>query len=186
MATTPQARAVPRYKLGTNRIPQHHPTLTNINRHLRRPPVVPTGEALARVLSAALHQQTQRSPHPKQALAGRAGLRGGQHSVKPGTGREGWVWHPINLPRATTRRPGGKPGRLAYGWEGCLPPGHRVVGLRSLSTGCPTTPSAQDHLWSSGRERHHDLWHAAASTYELTRDGTVTNAHQSAATHGPT
>jgi hypothetical protein len=52
MATTPQARAAPRYKLGTDRITQHHPTLTNINRHLRRPPVIPIGEALARVFGS--------------------------------------------------------------------------------------------------------------------------------------
>jgi hypothetical protein len=62
VATTPQARAMHRYKLGTNRITQHRPTLTNINRYLSRPPAVPTGEALVRVLSAALHQQARPVP----------------------------------------------------------------------------------------------------------------------------
>jgi hypothetical protein len=96
MATTPQATSGARYKLGTNRITQHHSTLTNINRHLRRSPVVPTGEVLARVLSAALHQQTQHGTNttcPRRA--GRSPGSPAQERLR--LGRVGVVWHPLDL-----------------------------------------------------------------------------------------
>jgi hypothetical protein len=54
-----------RYKSGTNRITQHHPTSTNINRRLRRYARVPATKALVDVVSAAL-QQTQ---HDQEAYS---------------------------------------------------------------------------------------------------------------------
>jgi hypothetical protein len=58
-----------------------HPTLANVTQHSRSPPAVPTAEALAGVLPAALHHQTQHDPN-NHALAGRADLRDGRHKLQ--------------------------------------------------------------------------------------------------------
>jgi hypothetical protein len=112
MVTT-RARAVLRDKLGTNRTTQYHPTLTNINRYLRRPPAVPNAEALVRVLSAALHQQTRRSS-TKHPLAGRVASRIAVHKHGgAGPGVDKGVasrQRPQGLPRAVP--PGASSGKL--------------------------------------------------------------------------
>jgi hypothetical protein len=58
---------------------------------------------------------------------------------QPGTCQGVGVWHPVDLPRATTQCPGGKPGKLGLWLRRMLPPGHRVVGLRQID-GMPHNP----------------------------------------------
>ena len=55
-------RAVPGCKSGTNRITQHHPTSTNINKRLYRWMAVSATKALVGIVSAALHQQPHYCP----------------------------------------------------------------------------------------------------------------------------
>ena len=53
---------MPGYKSGTNRITQHHPTSTNINKRLYRWMAVSATKALVGIVSAALHQQPHYCP----------------------------------------------------------------------------------------------------------------------------
>jgi hypothetical protein len=84
--------AVPRHKSGTNRDTQHQPTLTDINRHLRRPPALLNAEALIRVLPAAIQPQRNQLRH---ALAGRADIAGiaNHENCCSRTGRRGGASH---------------------------------------------------------------------------------------------
>jgi hypothetical protein len=141
MATTPQARAVPRYKLGTNRISQHHPTLTNINRHLRRPLAVLGAKALVRILPAALHQPVQVRPR-------RAGW-------SPGWPERGI---PSTSPRTTTRRPGGRAVQAGRRLLRGLPRAGARSGCARL-TGCHASPSVQAQGPDEAPERHHPSQH---------------------------
>jgi hypothetical protein len=99
---------VPRYKLGTNRITQHHPTLTNINRHLRRPRAVLDAKALVRIFPAALHQQTQ--PDPTKTMPSPGGQTSGMASYEHCCGRAGVgrVGHPADLPEGYHALPQGQ------------------------------------------------------------------------------
>ena len=92
-----QDHAVPRQtqdKAGTDRATQHQPTF-------RRPPAMPTVEALAGVLSGATSASAARASAArstqKHALAGRADLRDGRHRRQARFCGVGWVWHPVEL-----------------------------------------------------------------------------------------
>jgi hypothetical protein len=137
------------------------PTVDQRHRRSRRPPALPTAKAWSAFSQRRYIKQTQRRP-PKRALAGRAGLQDGQHKrqARHGVGRVG-CGIPSTSPRATTRCPGGKPGKLGRWRGGMLPPGHRMVGLCQAAG----MPHDSQHARSSMIVRqhgHHDLRHAAA------------------------
>jgi hypothetical protein len=124
-----------------NRTTRHQPMSTNINRHLRRPPAVPNAEALARILSAALHQQTQHSPTtPCPHRAGRPPGWPGTRIAAAGPGRAGCGIPPASPKGYHTTAQGQShmmhapvPSRAAPG-----PPRGRVAPGRRDATRAPT------------------------------------------------
>jgi hypothetical protein len=131
---------------GTNRVQTAPP---NTTRRSRRPSVVPTANALVSILPAALHQQTQ--PGPGTTCPRRAGRPPGcRLQARAIVGRVDGVGHPLDLPRATTRRPEGRATRrLAGPIEGC--PRDAVWSGSARPTGCPTAPARKIESW--GRRR---------------------------------
>ncbi len=103
------------------------------------------------VLPVALHLQAQGPlpARPKCALAGRAGLRDGRHKRQAHSVGWGGCGIPSTSPRATTRLPGGRPGKLGGRLRGCCPRGAAWSGY-ARSTGCHTAPSVQDRHWLPG------------------------------------
>src|SRR5262249_34954700 len=78
-----------------------------------------------------------------RALAGRAGLRDDRHArvlLPLGQGRQGGASRrpPRGLPRGA---PGARLATPAGGWDGMLPPGHRVVGHAPGRRDAPPAPA---------------------------------------------
>jgi hypothetical protein len=91
-------------QIGTDHTTPQRPTLTNITHRLRRLPAVLSVEALADVLSAALHQRTHRGPNttcPCRAVAPMSSRS--PQEIKSCPRRASWsagmgVLHPVDLP----------------------------------------------------------------------------------------
>jgi hypothetical protein len=104
-----------------------------------------TVEALAGVVSAALHQQQQHGPnHNMPSPDGQASEMAG-YELCCGQGWVGRVWHPLDLPEGLPHgSPGAEPDDAPTGsGKGC-PRAAVWLGWRQVDE-MPHSPSAQDH-----------------------------------------
>jgi hypothetical protein len=114
-----------------------HPTVAKVTHVTRLPQAtgLPTANARAgltqrRYISTRSAVQTN-MPSSGGQVSGMAGHQRGRDWAGCGS--------PSTSRRATTRRPGGKPGKFGLWLGRRLPPGHRVVGLRQVD-GMPHEP----------------------------------------------
>ena len=146
-----------------------HQLRPNVTRYFWLPLTVLTVEVPPGILSAVLASATQSDPKQDDALAGRAGLRDGWPKRQAGPRGPGvGCGIPSTSPRATTRCPGGKPGKLDGCWQGGCPRGTAWSGY-ARPMGCHTSLSVlRDHLGREGsaaevcvtlRAHHHRRWH---------------------------
>jgi hypothetical protein len=138
-------------------VDQRHPTFPQVTGH-------PDRKSLVGVLPAALHHQArcgpdQNMPSPGGQASGMAGYKCG--GAGPGVDR---VWHPIDLPPGL---PHDGPGAelheaITSCVEGC--PRAVVWSGYARPTGCHTSPSVQDHPWSSASSGRYSCWITSVTT----------------------
>jgi hypothetical protein len=80
---------------------------------------------------------------------------------------------PPTSPRATTRLPGGRPGKLGLRWGGMLPSGSRVVGLRQVDRMPHGSQRARSSLVAGHRKGITTL---GTPSHGPTRNSTATSA----------
>jgi hypothetical protein len=133
------------YKLGTNRITQHQPMLTNINRHLRRPLPSPTPKPWLG-LSQRRYISKRSKVQPDHAFAGRAvsGMASYEDACVMRLGEQG-----VGIP--PTSRKGYHTPAWGQSWAAAhvtdssrTAPGWRAVGLRQVNGMPHKSPTVQD------------------------------------------
>jgi hypothetical protein len=84
----------------------------------------------------------------RRPAGGRADQQDGPERLQACGRRWAGCGIPSTSPRATTRHPGRRPGRIAGGWHRMLRPGCRAAGLRQVD-GMPHGPQRGEERWLS-------------------------------------